>query len=49
MLQKLIKKNVRRVSRHLGSTSEEQADLEIFMVPSPLGDSEAGVGVAIFN
>ena len=33
----------------LGSRSEEQSDLRTFMVPSPGGDSEAGVGVAIFG
>ena len=47
MLQKLKEKNVRGVSRYLHSLSEEQSDLGTFMVPSPEGDSEAGVGVAI--
>ena len=37
------------MSRHLGAISEEQSDLGTFMVPSPEGDSEAGVGVAIFS
>ena len=37
------------MSRHLGSIPEEQFDLETFMVPFPEGDSEAGVGVTIFN
>ena len=49
LLQKLIVKNVRGVSRHLGSIPEGQSDLGTFMVPSPEGDSEDGVGVAIFN
>ena len=49
MLQKLIEKNVRGVSSHLESIPEEQSDLGTFMVPSPEGDSETGVGVAIFN
>ena len=37
------------VSRHLRSIPEEQSDLGTFMVPSPEGDSEAGVIVAIFT
>ena len=49
MLQKLMEDNVRGVSRHLGSIPEEQSDLGTFMIPSPGGDSEAGVGVAIFR
>ena len=49
MLQKLMEKNVRGVSRHLGSIPQEQSDLGTFMVPSPEGDSEAGVGVVIFS
>ena len=50
MLQKLIEKNVRgSVLRHLRLISEEQSNLGTFMVPSPEGDSKAGVGVAIFD
>ena len=49
MLQKLIEKNVRGVSRHLGSIPEEQSNLGTFMVLSPEGDSEAGVGVTIIS
>ena len=49
MFQKLMEINVMGVSRHLGSIPEEQSDLGTFMVPSPEGDSEAGLGVAIFN
>ena len=37
------------MSRHLGSIGEEQSDLRTFMVLSPEGDSEAGVGVTIFS
>ena len=48
MLQKLIEKNVWGVSRHLQSIPLVQSDLGTFMVPSPEGDSETGVGVAIF-
>ena len=47
-LQKLIEKNVRGVSRHLGSIAEEEIDLETFMVPSPEVDFKGGVGVTIF-
>ena len=43
------RKNVKGVSRHLGSLSEEQSDLGTFTVPFPEGDYEAGVGVAIFG
>ena len=43
------KKNVRGMSRHLGAISEGQSDLGTFMVPSPEGNSEAGVAVTIFN
>ena len=43
------RKKFKGVSRHLGSILEEQSDLETFIVFSPEGDSEAGVGVAIFN
>ena len=40
---------LRRVSMHLWSIPRGQSDLGTFIVPSPEGDSEAGVGVAIFN
>ena len=42
---KTARKNVRGVSRHLGSIPDEQSDLGTFMVPSP----EPSVGVAIFS
>ncbi|XP_063861553.1 deoxyribonuclease TATDN1-like isoform X2 [Scylla paramamosain] len=45
MLQKLMKKKLRGgMSRHLRPMPEEQSDPETFVVPSPDGDSEAGVG-----
>ncbi|MPC15541.1 hypothetical protein E2C01_008337 [Portunus trituberculatus] len=34
---------------HFGSLPEEQSDLGTFLVPSPEEDSEAGLGVAIFQ
>ena len=48
MLQKLKEKNVREVSRHLGSMPEEQSDLGTFMVSSPEGNSEAVVYIGDF-
>ena len=47
MLQKMIVKKCEGSVKHLGSIGEEQSDLGTFMVPSPEGDSEADVGVAI--
>ena len=43
-----LKFRSKTAKRHLGSIPEEQSDLVTFMVPSPEGDSEAGVEVAIF-
>ncbi|MPC31002.1 hypothetical protein E2C01_024274 [Portunus trituberculatus] len=48
-VSKLMKKNLREVSRHSGSQSGKQSDLGTFLVPSPEGDFEAGFGIAILN
>ena len=48
MLQKIIEKSLRGVSRHSGSIQVEQYDLETFMVLPSEGDFEAGVEVAVF-
>ncbi len=42
MLQNLVKKGLEELSRHLcESLSEVGSDLGVFLVPSPVGDSEA--------
>ncbi|MPC13057.1 hypothetical protein E2C01_005777 [Portunus trituberculatus] len=38
----------REVSRHFGSSLEEESNLGTFLLPLPEGDSKAGFGVAIF-
>ncbi|MPC28449.1 hypothetical protein E2C01_021656 [Portunus trituberculatus] len=43
-----MKKKLREVSRHFGSSMREQSDLGTFLVPSSERDSEAGFGVIIF-
>ncbi|MPC39024.1 Zinc transporter ZIP9 [Portunus trituberculatus] len=37
-----MKKKLRKVSRHFGSSLREESDLGTFLVPSLEGDSEAG-------
>ncbi|MPC44607.1 hypothetical protein E2C01_038283 [Portunus trituberculatus] len=48
MLQKLMKKKLREMSRHFGSSSRDESDLRTFLVSSPERESVAGFGVAIF-
>ncbi|MPC55538.1 Endoplasmic reticulum mannosyl-oligosaccharide 1,2-alpha-mannosidase [Portunus trituberculatus] len=43
MLQKLIKKKLREVSRHFVSLPREKSDLGTFMVPSPEGKYITGI------
>lgn len=43
MLQKLITRKLEEPSRHFGSSSEVESDLEIFVVPFTDGDSEAAI------
>ncbi|MPC34274.1 hypothetical protein E2C01_027658 [Portunus trituberculatus] len=45
---KLMKKKLREMSKHFGSLPEEQSNLGTFLVSSPEGDSETGLGVASF-
>ena len=47
MLQKSIQKKFEEVPRHLKSSPGEWSDLGKFVVPSPDGDSEAWLTVAI--